>query len=171
MMLSIEALRERLEAILKKTASADAFGGMAWYPDDKADSRRFQDDERSGRQDWWDARDDARRGLEALASRDANLATFYLLSAWDHYTTALEARMEPKDYEALSTGAGLRGRPKGAVDPERDRLIAEAVAEQHRLGRQGSQAIGFAKRANRELMKGMTIPAVREALRRGQKKT
>lgn len=105
-------LHGRLTRLLEKTASAKDLNPGGWWVGDVAGERRVQDDLKGGRLYWRSAHDMARRGLEALACENREMAESCAWEATDLYIAALETRIRPSDMAALGRSSQRRGRPR-----------------------------------------------------------
>lgn len=154
-------LRERLERIIKATKDAKATSGWwvkprvthlmppwVWGTHEKrknekrgktvereystAEKDRVFDNLRAGSIHFAQAGVTASHGMEALDRGDHEYAELALRSAESLLATAMAMQMRPKNWEKLRSDAGLRGAPK--KNENLNRRLAEAVAEQERLG-------------------------------------
>ncbi len=109
-----ERLRDRLELLIKKTASAEQLSAGYWGVGIPAVERQISDDWSSGRISWRAAWQYAKQGLAAIDRDDLDMADLYAWLATDMYVAALEARLShrPADLALLTRPAGRRGRPK-----------------------------------------------------------
>jgi hypothetical protein len=157
-------LRERLTELLAKTKGAAGIGQPGGFIGDKATWRRIEDDWRAGRIAFQAARDNAEAGLEALDAGELDLAEALFWEAVWLYAAALEDALGPDGLGGLAVSAGKRGR-RGLAD--RNRRLAEAVAEQEELGLKGKAARVAAMGADPDLaeaFKGATDSTLKSAI-------
>jgi hypothetical protein len=112
--IDVDALRDRLVRIRRRTESARALDSPGFWVGDKAGEAAVRDAWVSGRIFWKGAHDDAGSGIKYLDRGETEMALLYAWAATDKLMAALASRVRPEAIEAFAKSPGRRGRPRGA---------------------------------------------------------